>query len=108
MESKPFLTIDLDSCSPKTLFELYQQLKDSEHNALRTEIQRKLVECVRKTGRSTQYIVDLLIAGVGTKTERAEIAKEWSVAVGISEQEFRQMANVMSVSRRRPYREDKK
>lgn len=101
MEGKSGWDIDVNSCSPKTLFELYQQLKESEGNAaICLKIKRRLVECMRETGSTNGKIVDILIKGVGSVRERREIAKEWSEALGITEAEFKRLANAGKVSRR--------
>ncbi len=94
MQESPGWDIDVESCTPRALFELYQQLKDSEkHAEQRLKCQRQLIACLRRDGRSTQEIVDVAIHGVGSKAERRVIGKAWSEALGITEQEFNRLAN---------------
>lgn len=92
MDQKPGWNIDVKSCSPEQLVELLEQLEGSQHKAQVLEIQRELVERARKLGRTTQQIVDGLCRRLPTKRERTKMAQRWSVALGISEEEFKRMA----------------
>jgi len=85
--------IDLKSCSPETLFDLANQLKGSDDKTQLLSIQKEIIERVRGMGASNQVIVDLLIRNMW-KGERAALAEDWSEAMGISELEFRKLANV--------------
>ena len=81
-------SVDLKGASTATLVELYELLKKSkESRSQAREIQRELVERAKAAGLTTQEIVNALVAGVGKKTERAAIAKEWCVALGLTETE---------------------
>ena len=93
MAEKPGLEIDVKSCSTQQLVELARQLRGSSHNTVLRDIQRELVERARTAGRTNQQIVDALIMGM-TETERKAIAKEWCAALGVSEEEFKRLANV--------------
>lgn len=54
---------------------------------------RELVQRARAEGVTTQEIVRILVAGVGTKRQRRLIAREWCDALGITEIEARRMAS---------------
>lgn len=92
MDQKPGWIVDVKSCSSEQLVELLEQLEGSQHKAQVLEIQCELVERARKLGRTTQQIVDGLCRRLPTKRERAVMAKKWSAALGISEEEFKRKA----------------
>ena len=89
MVDEPGWDIDVESCSPKTLFELYQLLKDGPRSNIVEKIKRKLVKCMRETGASTTQIINVLIANVGSRRERIKIAREWCSALDLTEEEFK-------------------
>ena len=55
-------------------------------------IQKELVRRAKAEGFTTQDIVDVLVAGVGRKTARAAIAREWAEALGLTEEEAKRLA----------------
>ena len=83
-------SISVKGMNTATLMELYQLLKDNRKKAL--EIQRELVERAKAQGMTTQEILNTLVTGVGKKTERAAIAKEWCAALGLTEAEAKRLA----------------
>jgi len=86
-------SIRVKGLSTAALMELYQLLKGSARNRVQAlEIQTELIARARAGGLTTQEIVKALVAGVGKKSERGEIAKEWSSALGITEHEARRLA----------------
>lgn len=91
MDKKSGWSVDPKSCSNERLAELLVLLKGSEHRAQLLEVQREIVERARKAGRTTKELVNGLTRHV-VKKDRAAVAKEWSAALGISEEEFRRIA----------------
>lgn len=86
-------SVSVKTTSSAALTELYQLLKGSKENRSQAlEIQKELVERARAEGLTTQEIVNALVAGVGKKSERAEIAKEWCEALGLTETEAKRLA----------------
>ena len=81
-------SISVKGASTATLMELYGLLKESKEDRLQAiQIQQELVERARAEGLTTQQILNALVAGVGNKSRRAEIAKEWCKALGLTEKE---------------------
>jgi hypothetical protein len=80
------------SASIATLAELYRLLEGSPDPSKRIEIQRELVNRARHQGRSTEEIVEILVAKVPTKRARREIAKQWCKALGLTEKEAKRLA----------------
>lgn len=85
--------VDVKSCSSEQLVELLRQLRGSRYSQVVLKIQSELVERARNAGCSNQKLVDRFILGC-PKDERKAIAKEWSAALGISEEEFKRLANI--------------
>jgi hypothetical protein len=92
MDQKPGWIVDVKSCSSERLVELLEQLEGSQHNSQVLAIQCELIERARKSGRTNQQLIDGLTRRLTTKRERAKMAQKWSVALGISEEEFKRMA----------------
>ena len=78
--------------STATLAELYRLLKDSKDNRQAVEIQKELVRRAKAESLTIQDIVDVLVAGIGKKSLRAAIAREWSEALGLTEEEAKRLA----------------
>jgi hypothetical protein len=93
MDQKLSVTVDVKTCSPQQLVELSRQLKGSRHTALLLEVRKEMVERLRKAGASNQKIVDTIIVNMW-KGDRANLITEWSEVLGISEQEFKRLANI--------------
>lgn len=86
-------SIRVKGLSSTTLMELYQLLKGSAGNRVQAlEVQAELIARAGAEGLTTQEIVKALVAGVGKKSDRGEIAKEWYPALGITEREARRLA----------------
>lgn len=92
MDGQSGWNIDVKSCSPEQLVELSRQLEGSEHKEQLLEVRREMVARLRKAGSSNQEIVDTLIIGVW-KADRNAMAEEWSLVLGITEQEFKRLAS---------------
>lgn len=92
MDQKPKVTVDVKNCTTQTLVELSRQLEGSEHKELLLEVRREMIDRLRKAGSSNQEIVDTLIMGVW-KADRNAMAEEWSLVLGITEQEFKRLAS---------------
>jgi len=71
--------------------ELYQLLRHDKTRAL--QIQEELVARAEAQGMTTQEILHTLVAGVGTKTKRAVIGKEWVEALRLTEAEAKRRAD---------------
>lgn len=85
-------SISAKRASTASLMDLYRLLKGSEeHRTKALEIQKELVRRAMAGGRTTREVVNTLVAGAG-KRERAEIAREWAEALGVTEAEFRRLA----------------
>ena len=80
------------SASTETLIELYRLLDGMPPMEERDAIQKEIVSRARAAKLSTKQIIATLVAGVGSKRARGAIAKEWSLALGISESEARRLA----------------
>lgn len=86
-------SVNLKATSTATLVELYQLLKGStEQRPQALAIQKELVERARLEGLTTEEILGVLVVGVGTRNERAAIAKEWCEALGLTADEARRLA----------------
>lgn len=83
-------SVSVTGMSTGTLMELYRLLKHDKAQAL--QIQKELVARAEAQGMTTQEILDTLVAGVGTKTKRAAIAKAWAEALRLTEAEARRRA----------------
>lgn len=81
-----------ESMSTATLMELYQLLKGSKNRRQAVAIQKELVRRAQAEGLTIHEIVDVLVAGIGKKSLRAAIAREWSEALGLTEEEAKRLA----------------
>lgn len=87
-------SIRVKGLSTATLMELYQLLKGSAENRVQAlEVQAELIARARAEGLTIHEIVKALVTGVGKKSERGDIAKEWCSALGITEREARRLAD---------------
>ena len=88
----PGWSIRLEGMSTATLMELYRLLKESNDKRQAIEIQKELVRRAKAEGMTIQEIVDVLVAGIGRRSLRAAIAREWAEALGLTEEEAKRLA----------------
>ena len=91
MGEEPGWRVDVESCSTERLAELLVLLQGSENRAQLLEVQQEIVRRARRAGRTTTELVNGLTRHE-TRKGRAVVAKEWSSALGITEEEFRRIS----------------
>lgn len=91
MADKEWLSIDRKSYSPSQLVELIEQLEGGQHDSLRLDVMRELIERLREKGFTDQGIIEELLRGVGGGRKRDSIAKEWAPAFGLSPRDFKRL-----------------
>jgi hypothetical protein len=87
----PDWSIRPESMSSAALMELYQLLKGSKDRRHAVKIQKELVRRSKAEGLTIQEIVEVLVAGIGQKRLRAAVAREWSEALGLTEEEAKRL-----------------
>jgi hypothetical protein len=93
-EQKSGWSINPQNYSAATLAELHSLLNESPNVSQLRAIQKELVARTEKEqGLTRKEILKVLVAGVGTKRERREIAKEWCEALGMTEAEAKRLAD---------------
>lgn len=91
MPTEDWLFIDPKSCTHIQLAEYIEQLEDGRHDGLRIQLQRELIDRLKKKGLTNAHIIELLVQGVAKTTMRDKIAKGWSSAFGLTETEFKRI-----------------
>lgn len=92
MSDQGWLSIDYKSYSPSQLVTLIKQLEGGQHDSLRLDVMRELIERLREKGLTDHRIIDELVRGVGAGRKRDRIATEWAPALGLNARDFKRLA----------------
>jgi len=94
MPDKPAWTIAVTSLSTTEIVKLLRQLNESEYKEVILDLRRELVKRARDEGASDETIIRTLTRSVQRGLPLNAVSKEWASILGLSEKEFKRIANV--------------
>ena len=93
MPDQPPWKIDVKTLSTNEIVKLLRQLDGSKHKEVILDLRRELVKRARDEGASDETIIRTLTRSVPRGSSLNAVAKEWASVLGLTEEEFKRIAN---------------